>query len=174
MSSTSSPLVLFAALRPAAAVLLAWLALVAGCGNDATGGDPGSASELPDEPDPDAPAIDASTRPYEGDTLLLLRFPGPGLPPERATNAFLQEKAPGESWRTSHTVYKHNGRGGPPFAEGFVGEHNDDASAGAGPDEFFAPELDDDSTYRVCIHVIVGTPAEGRFACSSPFSPDAG
>ncbi len=38
MSSTSSPLALFAALRPAAAVLLAWLALVAGCGNDAPWG----------------------------------------------------------------------------------------------------------------------------------------
>jgi hypothetical protein len=88
-----------------------------------------------------------------------------GRIPTRATYAFLQTLDEG-TWSTAYTLSRHLDDG---YDEGVPQALNDDAYIGDGPDTYRLPDLDADTSYRICISFVVGHPRRDATGCSAPF-----
>lgn len=161
--------------RAVLGALLCSTLILTGCGIESDSGRSTNPEGLPSEPDPDAPAIEATLVQRSDGLDLVLTYPDPGMPPDRAVVLYLQQQvAADQDWKTSYTLYGPRGEGTEPsFAEGYADEVPDSLVRGSGPDRFVVPTLSHDSTYRVCRDFIVGEPPRSRLGCSQPFAAGA-
>jgi hypothetical protein len=137
-------------------------ALLTGCGGDGEGENSG--------PDPNAvsdkraPEVAVTVRDDAGESVADVGYDtSNGRVPTRGTWASLQT-LDGDTWSTAYTLSSHLDNG---FTEGAPEVVTSDAYGGPGPDTYRLPDLDADSTYRICISFVIRHKSAN--GCSAPF-----